>query len=90
MWTRFRWWVIALMAVAAPVAYFFLKDQPGPPGWQQYVALGAMVILVIGYLIGEVAWNLSAGKRACVHCGHQIEIRSFSVKDSCPNCGKML
>ena len=87
MWTRYRWLIITLMALVAPVAYWLIAGRLGQPGWVQYLALATVIVLVIGYLVGEIGWNLQGRRRPCTKCGHPVEIRSFRIHAVCPECG---
>ena len=88
-WTRLRRWRYVAAPFAVAAAYGLLNMWPeGSAAWYAGIAIAG--VLGLAYVIEEVVWNWQGAGRPCTHCGHRVSMKSFSVSNTCPRCGKQL
>ncbi len=89
MWERFRTWKPRVVPLLTAVALFMMtQSAEGSASW--YAGLVLALALGLAYVIEEVVWNLGRSGRPGTSCGHPVFIRSFRVRNVCPNCNKQL
>jgi hypothetical protein len=89
MWVRFRRWKHAVAPLVIVVAYMLLQLAPEQSAsW--FVGLSIAALVGLAYVIEEVVWNIEGAGRPCAACGHQVRMRSFRVRNTCPACGQQL
>jgi hypothetical protein len=88
-WKTVRKWKHVVTSVAVLAAIVLMRQFP-----ERSVAWCAGLIIAglsgLAYIIEEVVWIWQGRGRPCPKCGHPLKMPSFSVHNTCPQCGAQL
>ena len=85
MWKTYRLWKHLAVPMLLAFGYVALRQlDEGSLLW--YAGLVTVCVVGAAYVLEEVTWWIQGKGRPCPNCGTKIQMKSFRLQNSCPNC----
>ena len=85
MWLKYRQYknllTLGILVVSSVVACLSPRDSA-----TQWMAISAMGLPAIAYVVEEIAWISKRKGRLCKYCDQAIHFKAFQVLAHCPHC----